>query len=144
MNTTRRTPRDEPDDTARNVLVIGGNHFGRAVAEYLTEGAQSVTFVSEDRPIHVEGEVTPIHRDLSDASDVRALASELRDIDLVVIVGSDSKALLLGYLARRELDPRTVVAGISNPANDPAFQDTGVDRIDIPRLIADRIRDRHT
>lgn len=143
MNTTRRKPRDDPDETAQNLLVIGGNHFGLAVAEYLTEGAQSVTFVSEDQLIDVADEVKAIHRKLSNANDVRSLASEVTDVDLVVVVGSDSEALLLGYLARRELDPRVVVAGISNPANDSAFEGTGVDRIELPRLLAEQIRDRY-
>lgn len=35
MDTTHRNGRDAPDKTAQNVLVIGGNHFGLAVAESL-------------------------------------------------------------------------------------------------------------
>ncbi len=124
--------------------MIGGNHLGRAVAEYLTEGTRSVTFVSEDHPIDVDAGVTSIHRKLSDAKDVRALASEVTDVDLVVIVGTDSQALLLGYLARRAFDPDAVVAALSNPATDSAFEGTGVDRIDMPRLLADQLRDRYT
>jgi Trk K+ transport system NAD-binding subunit len=144
MNTTRRKARDEPDESAQNVLVVGGSHFGLAVAEYLTEGAQSVTFVSEEQPSHVPDGVTSIHRKISDANDVRSLASEITDIDLVVVVGGpDSQALLLGYLARRELDPPDVVTNLSNPTNDPAFEGTGVDRIDMPRLLAEQIRDRY-
>lgn len=143
MNATRRNARDDPDDPARNVLVIGGTQFGLAVAEYLTEGAQSVTYVSDDRPTDVTDGVEYIHRTLSDANDVRSLASAVDDIDLVVIVGSDSRALLLGYLARREFDPCDVIAGISDPATEQAFEGTGVDRIDVPRLLAARIRDRY-
>ena len=140
MDTIRRNPRDNPDETAQNVLVIDGGHFGLAVAEYLTEGARSVTLVSETKPTGVADEVTLIQRTLSDADDVRALASEVTDIDIIVVVGSDSEALLLGYLARHEFDPRDVVAGISNPANEAAFEGTGMDVIDMPRLFAERIR----
>lgn len=143
MNTTRRKTRDDPDGGAQNILVIGGSHFGLAVAKYLAESAQSVTFASEDRPTDVADEVKIIDRKISDANDVRFLASEVTDVDLVVVVGSDSKALLWGHLARRELDPGVVVAGISNPAHEPAFEGTGVDNIDIPRLLAGRIRDRY-
>lgn len=143
MNRTRRKADDELDGAGQNLLVIGGDHFGLAVAEYLTEGAQSVTFVSENRPTDIPDGVKSIHRRISDANDIRSLGSEVADIDLVVIVGSDSQALLLGYLARRELDPRNVVTDVSNPANDPAFEGTGVDRIDMPRLLAEQIRDRY-
>jgi Trk K+ transport system NAD-binding subunit len=145
MDATRRNPRDDPDRTAQHVLVIDGGHFGLAVAEYLTEGARSVTLVSETEPTGVADEVTLIQRTLSDANDVRALASEVTDIDIdiVVIVGSDSKALLLGYLARREFDPCDVVAGISNPANGSAFEGTGVDHIDLPQLLAEQVCDRY-
>lgn len=143
MNTTRRKPPDDSDEADQNVLVIGGNHFGLAVAEYLTEDAQSVTFVSEDQPTDAADEVKSIKRKLSDANDVRSLAVEVTDIDVVLVVGSDSEALLLGYLARRELDPRVVVTGISNPANDSAFEGTGVDCIDLPRLLAEQVRDRY-
>jgi len=143
MHTPRRTARDDPDGAAQHVLVIGGNHLGLAVAEYLIESARSVTFVSEDQLTDVVDEVTVIHRKLSDANDIRALASEVTDIDLAVVVGSDSEALLLGHLIRRELDPRDIVAGISDPTNDPAFEDTDVDRIDVPRLLAEQIRDRY-
>jgi len=145
MDATRRNPRDDPDRTAQHVLVIDGGHFGLAVAEYLTEGARSVTLVSETEPTGVADEVTLIQHTLSDANDVRALASEVTDtdIDIVVIVGSDSKALLLGYLARREFDPCDVVAGISNPANGSAFEGTGVDHIDLPQLLAEQVCDRY-
>jgi Trk K+ transport system NAD-binding subunit len=145
MNTTRRKTYDNPNKATQNVLVIGGNHFGLAVAKYLTEGDLSVTFVSEEQPTDAADEVKTIHRKLSNAKDVRSLASEVTDVDLVVVVvvGSDAEALLLGYLARREFDPRDVVAGISDPANDSAFEGTGVDRIDMPRLLAEQIRDRY-
>lgn len=143
MDAIRRNPRDNPDRTAQHVLVIDGGHFGFAVAEYLTEGARSVTLVSETKPTGVADEVTLIQRTLSDANDVRALASEVTDIDIVVTVGSDSEALLLGYLARREFDPCNVVAGISNPANGSAFEGTGVDHIDLPQLLAEQICDRY-
>jgi len=143
MDTIRRNTHSDSDKAARNVLVIGGNRFGLAVAEYLTEGARSVTFVSETKPTDVADGVKPIHRELSGANDVRTLASEITDIDLVVVIGSDSETLLLGYLARRELDPRNVVAGISNPANESAFEGTGVDHIDLPWLLAEQLRDRY-
>jgi Trk K+ transport system NAD-binding subunit len=143
MDTTRRKAGDDHDKATQNILVIGGNHFGLAIAEYLTEGAQSVTFVSENRPTDVVDGVESINRKLSNANDIRTLASEITDIDIVVVVGSDSQSLLLGYLAQRELDPCDVVAGISNPANESAFEDTGVDCINIPRLLAEQIRDRY-
>jgi Trk K+ transport system NAD-binding subunit len=143
MNTTRRKQGDDPTEAAQNVLVIGGNHFGLAVAEYLSESARSVTFISEEQPTDGAPEVTQIHRKLTDTNDVRALASEVTDVDLVVVLGSDSEALLLGHLVRRELGPCDVVAGLSDPTTDPAFEGTGVDRIDISRLLAEQIRDRY-
>jgi Trk K+ transport system NAD-binding subunit len=143
MNTTRRKQCDDPDEAAQNVLVIGGNHFGLSVAEYLTESARSVTFVSEDRPTDVADGVNSIHNELSDANDIRTLASEVTDVDLVVVVGSDAQGLLLGYHVRREFDQLDVVAGISDPANDSAFEDSGVDRIDVPRLLAAQIRNQY-
>ena len=143
MNTIHRNSRDNSHKAARNILVIGGDHFGLAVAEYLTGGAQSVTFVSETKLIDIADEVKPIHRELSGANDVRALASEITDIDLAVVIGSDSETLLLGYLVRRELDPHDTVVGISNPANESAFEGTGVDHIDIPQLLAEQIYGRY-
>lgn len=128
MHTIRQNSRDD---------------VGLAVAEYLSEGNQSVTFVSEPKPSAVADEVNSIHRKLSGAQDVRALASETTDIDLVVVIGSDSETLLLGYLIRCELDPREVLADISNPANEPAFEGTGVDHIDIPQLLSEYICDRY-
>lgn len=141
MNTTRRKAHDDSDKAALNILVIDGNHFGRTLAEYLVESAQSVTFVSEDKPIDVGDGVGSLHRKLSNANDVQALASELTNIDLVV-VGPES--LLLGYLFRREFDPCDVVVGISNPANVPVFEGTGVDCINLPQIFAEEIRDRYT
>jgi Trk K+ transport system NAD-binding subunit len=143
MHTIRQNSRDDSHKAARNILVIGGDDVGLAVAEYLSEGNQSVTFVSEPKPSAVADEVNSIHRKLSGAQDVRALASETTDIDLVVVIGSDSETLLLGYLIRCELDPREVLAGISNPANEPAFEGTGVDHIDIPQLLSEYICDRY-
>lgn len=143
MDTMRRNSRSDSHRAARNVLVIGGDHFGLAVAEYLTESAQSVTFVSETNPTDVADGVKPIYYELSGANDIRALASEIADVGLVVVIGSDSETLLLGYLVRRELDPCNVVTGISNPANGSAFEGTGVDHIDLPRLLAEQICDRY-
>ena len=141
MNAIRQSPRDGPDGAAQDVLVISGGHFGPAVAEHLTEGARSVTFISEPEPVDITDGMRFIRRTLLDASDVRTLASEVADIDLVV--GSDLEALLPGYVARREFDPCDVVAGISDPANGPAFEGTGVNLVDVPRLLAERIRDRY-
>jgi Trk K+ transport system NAD-binding subunit len=143
MNETHQAPRDDPDSPAPNVLVIGGDDFGFAVAEYLDEGAQSVTVVSEHQPTAPPDDVEVISRELSDATDVRSLAAEVTGTDLVVVVGSDSEALLLGYLVRSELDPCDVVSGLSNPENELAFEGTGVDCIDVPRLLAKRIHDRY-
>jgi len=143
MNTIRRNSRSDSHEAARNVLVIGGDRFGLAVAEYLTESARSVTFVTETAPTDVADGVKSIHRELSGVNDVRALASEIADVGLVVVIGADSESLLLGYLIRRELDPREVVAGVSNPANGSAFEEADVDHIDLPRLLAEQIRDRY-
>ena len=142
MNAIRQNPRDGPDGAARDALVIGGGRFGLAVAKYLTRGARSVTFVSEPEPGDITDGMRPIRRTPLDASDVRTLASEVTDMDLVVVV-SDSEALLLGYVAQREFDPREVVAGISNPTDGPAFEGIGVDLVDVPRLLVERIRDRY-
>ena len=142
MNAIRQNPRDGPDGAAQDVLVIGGGRFGLAVAECLTEGARSVTLVSETEPVDITDEMRLIQRTPLNASDVRTLASEVADVDLVV-VGSDSEALLPGYVARREFDPCDVVAVISDPANGPAFEGTDVDLVDMPRLLVERIRDRY-
>jgi Trk K+ transport system NAD-binding subunit len=143
MNTTRRGSRDDPDQATQNILVLGGDHLGFAVAKYLTESAQSVTFVSENRLANIADEVNLIHRKLSDASDIRTLVSEITDIDLVVVVGSDAESLLLGHLIRREVDACDIVACISNPANDLAFTGIGVDHINVPRLLSEQVRDRY-
>jgi hypothetical protein len=144
MDTTRRTHRDDSSKSAQNILVIGGTDLAVAVARYLAQGGQSVTIVAKDQPTTVADGVTPIPHEVSDASDIRAIASEVADVDLVVVmVESDSEALLLGYLVRRELDPCDVVTGISNPSRDPAFEGTGVDRIELPRLLAEKIGDRY-
>lgn len=143
MNAPRRIERDDPAGEALNVLVIGGDKLGLAVAECLTEGAQTVTFVSDAAPTDDDGDVAAIHREVGDVSDVRSLASDVTDVDLVVTLGSDSQALLSGYLARREFGPCAVVAGVDDPTTAPAFDDTGVDCISIPQLVADRIRDQY-
>ena len=101
-----------------------------------------MTFGSEPEPGDITDGTRPTRRTPLDASDVRALVSEVTDIDLVV-VGSDSETPPLGCVARREFDPCDVVAGISDPANGPAFEGTGVNPVDVPRLLAERIRDRY-
>lgn len=142
MNTTRRIERDESARDDLDVLVIGGGCFGLAIAEYLAEWARSVTFAAEVAPADCGDGVKAIQREVRDASDVRSLASDVTDVDLVITAGSDSQALLTGCLARREF-PCAVVAGVDDPANGPAFDCTGVDRISIPRLLAERIRERY-
>ena len=141
MNAIRQNPRDGPDGTARNVLAIGGGRFGLAVAKYLTRGARSVMFGSEPEPGDITDGTRPTQRTPPDASNVRALASEVTGTDLVV--GADSEALLPGYVARRQFDSCDVVAGVSNPADGPAFEGTGADLVDVPRLLVERIRDRY-
>ena len=85
-------------------------------------------------------EMRLIQRTPPDASDVRTLTSAVTGMDLVV--GVDSEALPLGRVVRREFDPRDIVAGISDPANGPAFEGTGVDLVDVPRLLVGQVRDR--
>ena len=141
MNAIRQNPRGGPGGAARDVLVIGGSHFGLAVAEYFTAGARSMTLASEPEPVDITDGSRLIRRTPPDASGIRTLASAITDMDLVV--GSDSEALLPEYVARREFDPSDVVAGISDPANGPAFERTGVDLVDMPRLLVEQIRDRY-
>jgi Trk K+ transport system NAD-binding subunit len=143
MTTTRSTEAETTDGIAEHVVVVGGDHFGLAIAEYLVGEGRSVTFVSETELPGVVDGVAFIHREITAASDVRALGLELADADVVVVVGIDSEALVTGYLVRQELNPRTVVAGLSDPSNCPAFEGTGIERIDVPRLLADRIHDQH-
>lgn len=145
MNTTPRQPRDNSNEAKPKVPVIDGAPFGFAVAEYLTENAQSVTFVSEDQPTDVADEVKLIHRKLSNTTNIQSLESEVTDVDLIVaIAGSDSQGLPYGYITRRKFEPCDVGAGISNPANSSAFEDTGVDCLDMPRTLAEQICDRYT
>lgn len=142
MNTERRTDTAGIDGAPTHVLVIGGTRLSLAVAEYLTRTG-SVTYASGNQPSGGVDGVDAIDRDIATATDVRALASEVADVDLVVAVGSDSRALLTGRLIRQQLEPRTVVAGIFDPANAAAFEGTGVETVDIPRLLADEICDRY-
>ena len=143
MDIVRRNSRSDSHRAAWNALVIGGDHFGLAVAEYLTESAQSVTFVSETNPTDVTDGVKPIHHELSSANDIRTLTSEITDVGLVVIAGSDSETLLSGYLVRHEPDPYNVVANISNSGRRFGPQRHWRELFDVPRLLAEQICDRY-
>jgi len=143
MHTTRRDSRNDSHRAAWNALIIGGDHFGLAVAEYLTESAQSVTFVSETNPTGVTDGVKPIHHELSSANDIRTLISEIADVGLAVVTGSDSETLLSGYLVRREPDPCDVVANISNSGRRFGPQRHWRELFDVPRLLAEQICDRY-
>ena len=81
MSTTCRHLREESNKPKPYVLVIGGTRFSLAVAEYVSEDAQSVTFVSENQPTDIGDGVKLIHHKLADANDVRTLASEVTDVD---------------------------------------------------------------
>lgn len=143
MNKTQRIESDHPTVESIRALVIGGNRFGLAVAEGLTEDAESVTLVTDDPTVTGGDGIESIQRDITGMRDVKSIASEVDDVDLVVVVGADEQALLSGYLARLELDPSMVIAGLDDPTNDPAFQGTGIDRINVPALLAERIRERY-
>lgn len=95
MDSIRRNSRSDSHRATQSVLVIGGDHSGLAVAEYLTESGRSVTFVSETSPTDVADGVKPIRHELSGANDIRVLPSEITDVDHVVVIGSDSETLLL-------------------------------------------------
>ena len=143
MDTMRRNSRNDSHRAAWNALIIGGDHFGLAVAEYLTESAQSVTFVSETNPTNVTDGVKPIHHKLSGANDIRTLTSEIADVVLVAVTDSDSETLLSGYLVRRELDPCNVVASILNSGQRFGPQGHWHGSFDLPRLLAEQICDRY-
>jgi Trk K+ transport system NAD-binding subunit len=99
--------------------------------------------VSDRAPPSDDSGVEFLRRRVADGSHVRSLAEELPDIDVVVAVGPDEEVLLIGYLARREFDACLVVAGITDPRTESAFEDTGVDTISLPQLLADGIRERY-
>ena len=80
-----------------------------------------------------------IKRTPPDANDVRTLASAATGMDLVVV--SDSEALPLGYVARPEFDP-CESSRASRIRRRPAFEGTGVDLVDTPRLLVGQVRDR--
>jgi Trk K+ transport system NAD-binding subunit len=140
--TTRRIPEDDTRTEATEVLVMGSDTPARAVAKYLTGPSHSVTVVSPESTVAIEG-VEALQREITNADDVRRLAEDVADVDLVVAVGSDERALFMGYLARREFEPCVVVAGVDDPVNERAFEGTGVECVCVAELLADAIYERY-
>lgn len=145
MTEHRRLVRDEDASAARatNLVVLGTGRRAQAVAANLTDCVDSVTLVGRDADDgRVPEGLDAVAGSITNAAEVRALGDAEGPVDAVVAVGPDSEALLAGYLARRELDPETVIATVNDPDRGAAFENTGVEPLDVSALLADHIRAR--
>jgi Trk K+ transport system NAD-binding subunit len=135
---------DEPQSAgSTNLVVLGGGSRARGLAESLAVSVGPVTMVGDDEgPERTDGEFDRLDHPINQASDVNAIGDSVGPVDVVVAVGTDSEALLAGYLARRELDPNVVIATVDDPDRQAAFSATGVEPLDVSALLADRIRSR--
>lgn len=145
MTTARRLVEDDdtPAASATSAIVFGGGRQSTALAESLAESMESVTLVGRDADPDLVGEdVEVVRRSTTNAAEVRAIGATVGPVDAVVATGSDGEALLAGHLARMELDPDVVIATVTDPTRDEAFEDTGIERVDVPGVLAEHIRSR--
>lgn len=134
---------DRPAASTTSVVVFGAGRQSTALAESLAGSIDSVTLVGPDAdPDRTAEDVDVVSRATTNAAEVQAIAATVGSVDAVVATGSDSEALLAGYLARMELDPSVVIATVSDPTRGAAFQDTGIERIDVPEVLAEHVRER--
>lgn len=135
---------DEPQSAGSTTLVVlGGGSRARGLAESLAGSVGPVTMVGDDvGPDCTDGDFDRLDHPINHATEVNAIEDSVGSVDAVVAVGTDSEALLAGYLARRELDPNVVIATVDDPDRKAAFSATGVEPLDVSALLADRIRER--
>lgn len=134
---------DQPSASTIDLVVFGSDRRARVLAESVVGSVASVTLVHSDAdPDRSADEVDVLDGAVTNAAEVRAIGEAVGPIDAVVAVGPDSEALLAGYLARLELDPDVVIATVNDPGREPAFANTGVERLNVADVLADRIRMR--
>ncbi len=144
MPSNQQLGHTDPDPAStRHLVVLGGGRQGRALAESLVDSVDTVTLVCTDTdPERAPEGVDVLPERVASATDVTAIEDVAGPVDAVVATGTDSEALLAGYLARRELDPDIVIATMTDPARDAAFSATGIERLDVSTVLADHIRSR--
>lgn len=148
MGPSTRTRLDVADSapSGASVLVVGGGTTGRGIAENLAASDAAVTFVdgsATDEPASgaTDGVQTLAHR-VVDAAGIRAIHDAVGDVDAVVAAGPDSHALLVGHLARRELDPSAVVAIVDDPWHRCAFDGLDLETVVTTEVLARRVQER--
>lgn len=120
------------------VLIIGGGRVGKALAERLEDRDEEVVIIEND-PDRMEA-----LRDqgftvkCGDGTDRRFLREAGADNAAVVAATThdDDVNLLVSQLARNTFDVDTVVARVTEPANEDAFDDLDVEGIPSPMAAA--------
>lgn len=145
MTENRRIVRDADPQAASSIdlVVLGDGRRALALADGLVGSVGSITLVGDDDTAgrSTDG-IETLPGPVENAADLRAIEDAIGPVDAVVATGTDSQALFAGYLARRELDPDVVIATVSDPDRDAAFSGTGIERLDVSALIAERVRTR--
>lgn len=122
-------------------LVVGGGPTGRGMADTLAGTGRPVAFVDEDAVDHGEDEFEVLAERVTDPPSFRAVLDEVGDVGSVVVVGPDSEALLVTVLAKRELREVPILAVVSDPQRRSAFENLGVESLDLAAVLATAIRE---
>jgi Trk K+ transport system NAD-binding subunit len=123
-------------------LVVGGGPTGRGMADTLAGTGRPVAFVDEDAVDRGEEEkVEVLSERVTDPPSLRAVLDEVGEVGSVVVVGPDSEALLVTVLAKRELREVPILAVVSDPQRRSAFEDLGVESLDLAALLGTAIRE---
>ncbi|WP_440991858.1 NAD-binding protein [Haloarchaeobius baliensis] len=136
-------------EEAVSIVLVGGGHVGRALAEMLA-GDATVRHIdtmdsTADRTTDAGdrlGEETVFVPDITSLSELRAQSLDEEDL-VVVLTGNDARTLLVTQLLRTKLGVTSVCAVVVDPRNADAFHIPGVDVVCTASVLADAVGTEH-
>lgn len=128
-------------DAQSHVLVISDHRLGFATAERLDGTHDSVLYAGEYSCADSENEpaIPVISASPENIADVRRIREHVGAVDVIVVIGEDTRSLFIAHLCQLVFDPDAVLATLSDPERRPAFLEAGVQFIELPDLYATHI-----
>lgn len=120
------------------IVIMGSGRVGLNLASKLVENGNDVTIIEKDENLcsHAAAELDALII-CGNGTDTKTLEeSNIGDADVFVAATGNDEANLLSSILVRDYNTKKIIARVSDPSHEEAFQKVGIDSVVSPELTA--------
>ena len=121
-------------------IIMGGGRVGLALANLLIEEGFDITLIESDESLcaEVASELDALVICGNGTSSKLLEETNIEDADYFIATTGNDEANLLSCILVRKYNVETIIARVSNPDHEEAFEEVGIDRVISPEISAAR------